>query len=77
MADPPGEVTTTDAAPIVPIGVIAVIWVGELTVNEAAFTPPKVTAVTPVKLLPVIITVVPPTLLPVFGDIDVKVGGAK
>jgi hypothetical protein len=36
-----------------------VIWVLEFTVKLAAF-PPNVTAVVPVKLLPVMVTDVPP-----------------
>src|SRR5215468_7662456 len=41
-------------------GVIAVIWVSELTVNEAAGIPPNETAVAPVNPVPVIVTLCPP-----------------
>ena len=54
---PPGVVTVT--LPVVaPAGTVAVIWVPELTVNVAA-VPLKLTAVAPVRLVPVITTEVP------------------
>ena len=54
---PPGVVTLT--LPVVaPAGTVAVIWVAEFTVNVAA-VPLKLTAVVPVKLLPVITTEAP------------------
>jgi len=42
--------------PVVPVAGIAVICVAELTIKEDAFVPPNVTAVAPVKLVPVITT---------------------
>jgi hypothetical protein len=55
---PPGVVT-----PILPVwaptGTVAVICVSEFTVKLVAFTPPKVTLVAPVKLIPVITTDAP------------------
>ena len=56
-AVPPGVVTFT--FPVAPIPTTAVILVAELTVNEVAATPPKLTAVAPVKFVPVIVTDVP------------------
>ena len=54
---PPGVVTVT--LPLVaPAGTLVVIWVAEFTVNVAP-APLKLTLVAPVKLVPVIITVVP------------------
>jgi hypothetical protein len=53
---------------------MAVIWVALLTVNEVAAVLPNLTMVAPVKLLPVIVTLVPPVVGPVFGPIDVTVG---
>jgi len=53
-------VTCTSTCPAAWAGATAMITPEPLTVNEAAATPPKVTAVAPVKLLPKIITVVPP-----------------
>ncbi len=46
---------------------MAVIWVAESTVNEVAAVAPKVTAVAPVKPVPVIVTEVPPACGPLFG----------
>ena len=50
------------------------IWVALLTVKDVAGVLPNLTMVAPVKLLPVIITLVPPVVGPVFGAIDVSVG---
>jgi len=59
-------VTVTSTVPI-PAGEVAVIWVALLTVKEAAALPPKLTAVAPEKLVPVMVTLVPPDVGPVFG----------
>ena len=58
---------TTDALPALPAGVVNVIEVAELTVNEAE-TPPTVTLVMFERLLPVIVTEVPPEALPLVGE---------
>ena len=58
-----------------PAGEVAVIWVSELTVKLAELALPNLTAVAPVKLLPVIVTVVPPKVEPVDRLILVTVGG--
>ena len=54
---PPGVVTTTGPV-LAPGGTLVVIWVAEFTVNVAA-VPLKLTAVAPVRLVPVMTTVVP------------------
>jgi hypothetical protein len=54
---PPGLVTLM--LPVVPAPTTAVIVVAEVTVKEAAAVPPKLTAVAPVKLVPVRVTVEP------------------
>jgi len=69
-AAPPGVVTLT--LPDAPAPTTAVILVAELTVNEVAGTPPKLTAVTPVKFVPVITIDVP--ALPLVGVNEVIVG---
>ena len=51
------------------------IWVAETTVTPVAAVAPKVTAVAPEKLRPVIVTVVPPASGPDVGEIDVTDGG--
>lgn len=58
----------------VPAGEVAVIDVAELTVKLTALAAPNVTAVAPVKPVPVIVTVVPPLVGPAVGEIDVTVG---
>jgi hypothetical protein len=69
---PPGVVTLTSTKPV-PVGEVAVIDVAELKV-KLAVAAPKVTAVTPVKLVPVIVTDVPPAAGPAAGEIEVIVG---
>lgn len=72
---PPGAVTTRSTVPETWAGVTAVICVSELTViTPLAGTPPKVTAVAPVKPVPVTVTLVPPAIGPTVGDIAVTVG---
>jgi hypothetical protein len=61
---PPALVTATGPE-VAPAGTFAEICVAELTVKFAAGTPPKLTMVAPVKLAPVMTTVVP--TLPVPG----------
>ena len=46
------------------------------TVKPVAAVAPKVTAAAPVKLVPVMVTVVPPPPGPEVGEIDVTVGAA-
>ena len=58
-------------------GLTAVIEVGELTVKLIAGTPPNATAVAPVKLVPVIVTLVPPAAGPDVGLMPVTVGAGK
>ena len=73
LAVPFGVLTLT--LPLAPLPTIAVIEVEFTTVNEAAAVPPKLTVVAPVKLVPVIVTVVPAAL--VVGVNDVIVGVLK
>ena len=54
--------------------ITAVMELALITVNEAAAAPPKLTAVAPVKLVPVIVTVVPE--LPLTGVKELIVGAA-
>ncbi len=57
-------------------GLVTVMEVGELTVNVVADDGPKSTAVAPVKLVPVIVTEVPPAVVPEVGDIEATVGAS-
>jgi hypothetical protein len=68
-----GVVTVMSTVPV-PAGEVAVIWVALLTVKDAAAVPPKLTAVAPVKLVPVIFTDVPPAAGPEDGLTFVTVG---
>ena len=76
LAVPLAVVTLTAACPAVPAGEVAVMEVAELTVKEVAAVAPKLTTVAPVKLVPVMVTTVPPATGPVLGAIDVMVGPA-
>jgi hypothetical protein len=74
---PPGVVTSTLAvAPAVPAGVFAATVVASIGVTFVAAVPPIVTPVAPVRLVPVIITSVPPPAGPLAGVIPVTVGAA-
>jgi hypothetical protein len=76
VLEPADVVTTTWAGPAVWGGVVAVIWVEEFTVKFAAGVPPKLTPVAPVKLVPVMVTTVPPEAGPLEGLTPVTEGGA-
>ena len=64
--------TSTD--PEDPAGDTAVKVVDEVTVNDAAALEPNLTALTPLKPLPVTVTDVPPAVEPVFGLTEETVG---
>jgi hypothetical protein len=64
----------TSTVPTDPAGDVAVIDVSETTLNVVAGVLPKLTAVAPVKLVPVIVTTVPPAVGPLVGDRPVTVG---
>lgn len=74
---PPAPVTITLTTPEEPLaGVNTVIDVAlELTIDVPA-APPKVTEVVPVRLVPEIVTVVPPATGPNTGDNEVIVGAS-
>ena len=71
VAVPAGVVT--DTIPVVLPATTAVMLVALATLNEVAATPPMLTAVAPVKLVPVMV-MVPPTATGVVKV--VMVGGA-
>ena len=77
LLGPPPVVTITPTAPAVArAGVIQVIVVLSTMLREVAAIPPNVTEVAPVKDVPVIVTLVPPAVLPVNCEIPVIFGGA-
>ena len=75
---PPGAVTLTPVRtdPAVPEESVAVICVDETTL-KLLLTPPILTLVAPVKLVPLIVTVVPATGMFEVGDALAIVGAAK
>ena len=75
LAVPPGVVTATLFAPTVPAGVTAVMLVDETTTTLVAATPPTVTLVAPVKLVPVIVIAVPPAVEPEVGATEEMAAG--
>ena len=74
---PPGVVTTTLAVPTEPAGVVAVIEVALTTVTFEAVAPPIVTAVAPVKPVPVRVTDCPPASGPDDGLTVLTSGGEE
>ena len=72
---PPGVVMRTSTVPL-PAGAVAVICVALLTVKPVAAVAPKVTATAPEKLVPVMMTVVPPVAGPEVGEMLVTTGAA-
>src|ERR1700681_598654 len=68
-------VTVTSTVPAVPAGEVAVMEVALLTVKvEAGLLGPKFTADAPVRLVPVMVTEVPPVFGPEGGLTPVTVG---
>ena len=74
---PPAVVTVTSTVPALPAGAVAVIWVVLLTVTLLAAFEPKLTEAPPVKLVPVIVTVVPAVVGPAVGLMLATVGCAS
>ena len=64
---PVPKLFTTLTVPDVPLPTTALMLVAEFTTNEAAEVPPKLTAVVPVKLLPMM-----DTLLPAAAEVGEK-----
>ena len=73
---PPAVVSPTSAGPAAWGGVVAVTWVEDTTLTFVAADPPKLTPLVPVRLVPVIVTIVPPAVLPDVGSIPLIVGVA-
>ena len=71
---PLGVVTSTLAVPALPAGVVAVIEVALTTVTFVAVVPRIVTAVVPMKPVPVMVTDCAPTSGPDAALMDVTVG---
>ena len=71
---PADVVTVTSTGPDVPAGATAESEVAEVTLKEVAGTEPNLTAVAPVKLVPVTVTGVPPFVGPEVGLSEVTLG---
>lgn len=71
---PVGVTTVMSYVPAVWAGAIAVMLVTELTVKLMAATAPKLTALAPVKFVPIMVTLLPPAALPANGLMDVTLG---
>src|SRR2546426_6635381 len=74
VAVPPGVVTLSGPV-VAPAGTVAWIAVSELTV-KLALTPLKVTAVAPVKFVPLSVALLPTGPLPGVKPVSVGAGGA-
>ena len=73
---PPTPVTVTSTAPAADTGETAVIDVAELTVTLVAAMDPNLTVFPAANPVPVIVTEVPPAVVPLVGLTAVTVGGA-
>ena len=71
----PLTVTVTVTAPALPAGVVAVMVVLFTTTTFVAAAAPNVTVAPAAKFVPVIVTAVPPAVVPLFGDTLLTVGG--
>jgi len=71
---PPAVITVTSEVPKLPAGAVAVIVVALVTVKVVADVAPNLTAVVPVKPVPVIVTDVPPAGRPATGLTPATVG---
>lgn len=69
--------TTTSRGPAVPDGVVQVIEVDETTTTDVHDLPPMVTVAPDMKFVPVIVTDVPPAVVPEVGEMLVTVGGPE
>ena len=75
LGPPPVVTITPTVPPVVCSGVIQVIEVLLTTLKDVAFNPPNVTEVAPKKFVPVIVTLVPPTLDTDNGNMLLMLGG--
>jgi len=73
---PFGVVTVTSTVPAVSAGETAVILVAESATKLVAPIAPNFTVIAPLKLVPVIVTVVPPPTGPLAGATFLTVGSA-
>ncbi len=75
LGPPPVVTITPTVPPVVRAGVIQVIEVLLTMLREVADNPPNVTDVAPIKFVPVMVTLVPPTLDTEDGVMLLMLGG--
>ena len=75
LGPPPVVTITLTIPPVVRAGVTQVIEVLLTTLKDVAFNPPNVTEVAPIKFVPVIVTLVPPSLDTEDGVMLLMLGG--
>ena len=75
LGPPPVVTITPTIPPVVRAGVIQVIDVPFTTLKDVALNPSNVTDVAPMKFVPVIVTLVPPTLDTDNGKMLLILGG--
>ena len=71
---PPESVTLTSNAPAACFGVTAVNFAAETNVTDVAGTVPNITVAPLRKLLPAMVTALPPDVGPIFGVTLLTVG---
>ena len=74
---PAGEMTIMSTVPTVPAGEVTVSCVAEPTMKFVAALGPKSTALAPIRLVPVRVTLVPPPVGPPDGLTALTVGAAS
>ena len=75
LGPPPVVTITLTIPPVVRAGVTQVIDVPFTTLKDVAFNSPNVTEVAPMKFVPVMVTIVPPTLDTEDGVMLLMLGG--
>ena len=75
LLGPPPFVTIIPTIPILRAGVVKVIVVLLITLKDVTTVPPIVTTLAPVKYVPVIVILVPPSVLPNDGEMLLILGG--
>src|SRR5215471_631898 len=70
----PASVVTVMSTVPFPGGLVAVTWVSPFGVIAAALVGPKLILLAPVKPVPVMVTILPPAVLPPSGEMLVTTG---
>ncbi len=73
---PPGVTTVTLTVPV-PEGEVTLTWVAETTLKLVVAVDPNLIEVVPLRLVPLMVTAVPPAGVPAVGLMEVTVGTAS